>query len=132
VDTVGLEALRAELVKERAPLASIIEGLHHDLKQEDLSPDDRTQVQELLEDYVRRESLMDTTDARALATFDAVTALLQDGYPELPVREIDPETWDALEQNRKTIELALAQFRRRAITTEGRSEIGPEEPQPEA
>lgn len=130
MDTQGLEALRAELIKERTPLGAIIEGLRHDLEQQDLSPEDRSEVQGLLTDYLRRESLMSTTDARASGTFDAVTALLQDGYPSLPVRDIDPDTFDALDQNRKTIELAQAQFRRREITTEGTSTVGPEEPAP--
>jgi hypothetical protein len=130
VDTAGLEALRAELVKARPPLGAIIEGLRHDLEQQDLSPEDRAEVQGLLNDYLRRESLMTTADARASGTFDAVTALLQDGYPELPVRDIDPATFDALDQNRRSIELAQAQFRPRAITTEGTSTVGPEEPVP--
>lgn len=130
MDTQGLEALRAELVEARPPLNGIIEGLRHDLEQQDLEPRDRTEVEALLADYQRRESLMQTADARASGTFDAVTALLQDGYPELPVRDIDPATFEALDQNRRSIELAQAQFRPRAITTEGKSEVGAEQPIP--
>lgn len=127
MDTASLEALRAELFKERAPLGAIIEGLRHDLEQQDLSPEQRGEVKGLLEDYLRRELLMQTADARASGTFDSVAALIQDGYPALPVRDINPETFDALDQNRRTIELAQAQFRRREITTEVHSVVGPEQ-----
>jgi hypothetical protein len=130
VDTQGLEALRAELLEARPPLAGIMEGLQHDLGQLDLPPEVRAEVEALLADYLRRESLMQTADARASGTFDAVTALLQDGYPDLPVRDINPDTFDALDQNRRSIELAQAQFRRREVTTEGTSTVGPEEPVP--
>jgi hypothetical protein len=130
VDTQGLEALRAELLLTRPPLAAIAEGLRHDLEQQDLEPRDRAEVEALLADYQRREALMQTVDARASGTFDAVSALLADGYPALPEREIDPGTFEALNQNYRVIELALAQFRPRAITTEGTSTVGPEEPVP--
>jgi hypothetical protein len=130
VDTQGLEALRAELLLARPPFGGIMEGLAHDLEQKDLEPRDRIEVEALLADYQRRISLMQTVDARASGTFDAVTALLSDGYPALPEREIDPGTFEALDQNRRSIELAQRQFRPRAITTEGTSTVGPEEPQP--
>lgn len=70
---------------------------------------------------------MQAADARASSTFDAVTALISDGYPDLPERDIDSAAFDALDQNRRTIELAQAQFRPRAITMEGTSHVGPEE-----
>lgn len=107
-----------------------MEGLQHDLEQRDLEPRDRTEVEALLADYQRREALMQTLDAHASGTFDAVAALLADGYPALPEREIDPGTLEALDQNRRSIELAQRQFRVRAITTEGTSQVGPEEPKP--
>jgi hypothetical protein len=130
VDSKGLEALRAELLLARPPLAGIIEGLQHDLEQQDLLPEARAEVQGLLADYQRRESLMVGLDSRASATFDAVSALLADGYPALPEREISEEAFEALDQNRRSIELAQGQFRPRAITTEGTSEVGPEQPIP--
>lgn len=112
MDTAGLEALRAELQAARPPFDGIMEGLAHDLEQADLQPEARAEVQALLDDYQRRESLMLTLDARASATFDAVAALLSDGYPGLPEREIDPAAFEALDQNRRSIELAQAQFGR--------------------
>jgi hypothetical protein len=127
VDTQGLEALRAELQAARPPLDEIREGLQHDLEQRDI-PDHR-EIEGLLGDCVRRESLMQTLDARASATLDAVAALVADGYPALPQRDIDGAIFEALDQNRRTMEAAQRQFRPRAITTEGRSEVGPEEPQ---
>jgi hypothetical protein len=130
VDTQGLEALRAELLLARPPLAGIKEGLEHDLEQQDLPPEGRAEVEALLADYQRRESLMQALDAHASGTFDAVSALLADGYPSLPEREISEATFEALDQNRRSIELAQAQFRTRAITTEGTSHVGPEEPKP--
>jgi hypothetical protein len=130
VDSKGLEALRAELLLARPPLAGIIEGLQHDLEQQDLLPEARAEVQGLLADYQRRESLMVGLDSRASATFDAVSALLADGYPALPEREISEEAFEALDQNRRSIELAQGQFRARAVTTEGTSQVGPEQPIP--
>lgn len=130
MDTQALEALRAELLAARPPLAAIAEGLRHDLEQQDLPPEARTEVEALLADYERRESLMLALDAHASGTFDAVAAVLSDGYPNLPVRDIDPAAFEALDQNRRSIELAQAQFRPRAVTTEGRSEVGPEQPLP--
>lgn len=130
MDTQGLEALRAELQAARPPLAGIIEGLQHDLEQQDLLPDERAEVEALLADYQRRENLMLVADQLASGTFDAVAALLADGYPALPEREISEAAFEALDQNRRSIELAQAQFRRRAITTEGESVVGPEEPKP--
>ena len=130
MDTQGLEALRAELLEARPSLAGIKEGLEHGLEQRDLEPQDRAEVEALLGDYQRRERLMVDVDARASGTFDAVSALLADGYPNLPERDIDAAAFEALDQNRRSIELALAQFRPRAITTEGTSTVGPEEPKP--
>jgi hypothetical protein len=130
VDSKGLEALRAELLLARPPLAGIAEGLRHMLGQADLLPEVRVEVEALLAGYQRRETLMLDVDARASGTLDAVQSLLFDGFPVLPERDINPEAFDALDQNRRSIELAQAQFRPRAITTEGTSEVGPEEPQP--
>jgi hypothetical protein len=130
VDTKGLEALRAELLLARPPLAAIAEGLRHDLEQQDLLPEERAEVQALLTDYQRRESSMQALDALASATFDAVHVLLSDGYPALPEREISEAAFEALDQNRRSIELAQRQFRPRGITTEGMSTVGPEEPIP--
>lgn len=81
----------------------------------------------MLGDCLRREALMQTLDARASATLDAVTALVADGYPALPERDIDPAIFEALDQNRRTMEAAQRQLRPRAITTEGTSTVGPEE-----
>jgi hypothetical protein len=128
VEAQGLEALRAELQAARPPLVGIMEGLRHDLEQQDLEPRDRAEVEALLADYMRREDLMMSLDAHASGTFDAVAALLADGYPALPEREISEATFEALDQNRRSIELAQRQFRPRAITTTGTSTVGPEEP----
>lgn len=131
MDTEGLAAQRAELQAARPPFDGIMEGLAHDLEQQDLPPEARGEVQGLLADFQRRLALMQTLDAHASATSDAVAALLADGYPALPEREVDPGTFEALDQNRRTIELAQAQFRPRAVTTEGTSQVGPEEPVPD-
>jgi hypothetical protein len=130
VDSKGLDALRAELLLARPPFDGIMEGLAHDLEQQDLPPEARGEVQGLLTDFQRRLALMQALDAHASATSDAVGALLADGYPGLPEREIAEAAFEALDQNRRSIELAQAQFRPRGITTEGTSEVGPEEPQP--
>lgn len=130
MDAKGLEALRAELFLARPPLAAIPEGLRHVLEQQDLSDDTRAEVQALLADYQRRESLMQAVDAHASGTFDAVGALLADGYPALPEREISDAAFESLDQNRRSIELAQRQFRPRAATTEGTSVVGPEQPIP--
>jgi hypothetical protein len=127
VDSKGLQAIRAELLEARRPFDGIMEGLRHHLEPKDLEPRDRAEVEALLADYQRRERLMVDLDARASGTDDAVVALLADGYPILPVRDVDPGTFEALDQNRRTIELALAQFRPRGITTEGTSTVGPEQ-----
>lgn len=130
MDTKGQEELRAELQAARPPFDGIMEGLAHDLEQQDLPPEARGEVQGLLTDFQRRLALMQAVDTHASAMSDAVAALLADGFPALPEREIDPASFDELDQNRRTIELAQAQFRRKAITTEGTSTVGPEEPQP--
>ena len=122
--------MRADLLAARVPFDGIMEGLRHYLEQQDLEARDRTEVEALLGDFQRRLGLMQSLDAHASATSDAIAALLADGYPSLPVRDIDPVTFEALDQNRRTIELAQAQFRPRAITTEGTSTVGPEEPIP--
>ena len=118
--------MRAELLAARPPLDQIIEGLEHVLEQKDLLPEVITEVQALLADSRRRLEAMQTLDANASSTIDAVLALVADGYPALPEREISPAALEALDQNRRTMELAQAQFRARAITTEGRSTVGPE------
>ena len=124
MDTQGLQALRAEAQQAGPPLAAIVEGLRHDLEQQDLPPEARSEVQALLADYERRESLLISVDTTAHAAFDAVVALENDGYPNLPEREIDPAVVEALDQNRRTIEAAQGQFRPRAMTTEGTSDGG--------
>ena len=59
--------LRAELQVARPPLAGIIEGLQHDLEQQDLAARGPREVEALLADYQRRESLMKAVDASASA-----------------------------------------------------------------
>ena len=122
--------MRAELREARPPLDSIMEGLEHDLEHKDLPDGVRAEVQGLLDDCQRQLALMQRLDTAASAMFDAIGVLLANGYPALPEREIDPGTFEALDQNRRTIELAQAQFRPRAITTEVTSTVGPEEPIP--
>lgn len=130
MDTEATAALRTELQAARPPLAGIIEGLQHDLEHQDLLPEQRSEVEALLADYERREARMKALDASASATVDAISALLADGYPALPEREISEATFEALAQNLRSIDLAQAQFRRRAVTTEGTSVVGPEQPIP--
>lgn len=128
METEKLEALLTDLAEERPDILSIIEGLGHDLEQKDLLPATVKEVQKLLANYQRRNGIMARLQGQLTEARDTVLELLQDGHPDLPEIIIDPGAFDDLDQNRETIEMAQAQFRRRVLTTQGTSTVGPEEP----
>ena len=120
----------AELKDERPASLNIIEGLQHDLEQTDITAATRRETEAFLATYKIFDRTIVNLDAQINQARVTVLELLDQGFPNLPEREVDAAVVDDLEQNRRSIEAAQAQFKRRVITTEGESVVGPEEPVP--
>lgn len=98
-------AVDAALVEVEAALASIapqIEGLE-DFSRLNLLSESRVEIDASIQQYRRRRALLQAAN-------DTLTALVGDGYPVLDVREISQKAFADLQDNKSTIDAALAQF----------------------
>lgn len=130
MDVQGLDDLLAKLRDERPAVLKVIEGFQHQLEQADLAVATRQDTEALLATTEVFDRTIVNLDAQLNQARVTVLDLLEQGFPNLPEREVDGAVLDDLEQNRETIEAAEGQFKRRVVTTEGASKVGPEEPIP--
>ena len=107
-----------EIQTELDEMAPIHEGLR-DFDRLNVLDDTRGQVREHIFAYDRRTGLLQN----ALAHLQALQA---DGHPDLPVRPVTPSVIADLEEQRRTIEAALAEFTSNAATS---LQLEAEEPQ---
>ena len=130
MDTSGLDALLAELKGERPAALKVIEGYQHQLEQADLTAGTRQDANGLLAITEVFDRTIVNLDAQLNQARVTLLDLLAQGFPNLPVREVDGATLDDLQQNRESIEAAEGQYKRRAVTTAGTSTVSEEEPSP--
>jgi len=114
-----VEDALAEIIAELAEVAPQLEGLR-DFERLNLQQETLIEVRASIHAYERRVGLLE--DAKA-----ALERLLEDGHPVIPVREVAPEVFADLADNRNTIQAALGTFSAGAATTLGLS-IGLPEP----
>lgn len=95
-----------ELKDERDEILPQLEGLR-DYARLNIKPETQPVIATAIEDYQRRLEKIDA----ALASCDALT---NDGYPELPVREVVEGIYADLAENAATINAALAKFKAKA------------------
>lgn len=101
-DPTAAEAARAEIVVALKQHKPILEGLR-DFARLNLRPETAAKVANAITDYERRQAHLEETER-------ALTALLQDGYPDLPVREVEQDVFDDLQDQAESIDAALAKF----------------------
>lgn len=100
-----MSAVTDALAEVDAALAAAVaphEGLR-DYNRLNLEAEAKAEVQEGILFFDTRVALLEEAKA-------ALEALLGQGYPEVPVREIVPTAYADLVENRKTIDAALALF----------------------
>jgi len=92
----------AEIDTALADMAPIHEGLR-DYYLLDIHPDTKISVSAAIDLYDRRLSLLTTSRT-------ALTNLVSDGYPVLVIPPVVAEVYADLQQNKATIDAALAKF----------------------
>jgi hypothetical protein len=107
--TVVDEALE-EILTALENTDPLLEGLR-DYARLNLKPETMAVINEAIQHHERR--VVQLASAR-----DAMTSLLADGFPTLPVHEVTQAVYDDLAENNRTIDAAFAHFtaRERAST----------------
>jgi len=100
--TTGIDTALTEITDALAAVGPEYQGLL-EFKQFNLRPDTAREVTEAITDYARRLGLM-------AAVRDALTALVNDGYPALAVRAIAESAFEELQTDAANIEAALKKF----------------------
>jgi len=95
------EAL-VEIQEKLDALAPQLEGLR-DFERLNLIPEAHEIIRQAIGDYERRQQ-------RLVGARSYLTELVDDGHPELPVRQIDRAAYADLLEQLTTIQAALAQF----------------------
>jgi len=98
----ALNSYKAELLEAKRIITPQIEGLN-DFSMLDLHPDTAAIVAQVLEDFQRRLTLINTS-------LDSLDALLHDNYPNVEVRTVLSDVYSDLKANVATIEAAFAKF----------------------
>jgi len=112
-----IDELRTEITAALAAVFPSIRGMQ-DLEKVSLSPEAITSIHEELGDHLRRKdslvAVLTILDALELA----LKNLKEDGYPNLPKREVTAEVFTELQVQRDDIDAAIAEFieRSRAAT----------------
>jgi hypothetical protein len=101
-------------------LAPQLEGLR-DFDRLDLDPDTREIIRTAIHDYMRRQD-------RLTAARDNLQWLVDDAYPDLPVRQIDGPAYADLLEQLATIQAALAKFSAGEPAASLSTSAGPAEP----
>lgn len=99
----------AEINERLATFAPQHEGLR-DFARLNLQEAAAAVVNESIANYDRRQALLE-------AALAALTSLVNDGHPDLPVREISPAAFADLRDNTTTVEAAMATFASNAATS---------------
>lgn len=98
----AVEAAIVEIADKLAQFAPEHEGLR-DFTRLDLKPETQAEVAASLANYDRRVGLLETAKA-------ACEALMADGHPDLPVREIPASAFEDIAANHNTVMAAYARF----------------------
>ena len=114
-----VEAALDELREALAALAPQLEGLRDYAKLE-LTSATAKEVATGIKEYDRRNKLMN-------AAVDALTVLMNDGYPDMAIRQVTGDVLAELEGNALTIAAALSRFESNQATSLGPT-IGKVEP----
>lgn len=107
----AVEQALVEVADRLEALAPKLEGLR-DFQRLNLAPHTLEEVTQSIGDYSRRVDLL-------AASQKALQALMDDGHPDIPVREIDASSLADLKANKDTIDAALAGFASNAAVTVG-------------
>lgn len=99
----AIDGAIAEIKAKLAEMEPQHEGLR-DFASLDLKDETRGFVQEFIAQYDRRVELLNTA-------LDALINLSNDGHPEIPAKTIPEEALDDLNENKSTIDAALAKFK---------------------
>lgn len=91
-----------EIQEKLATFGPQLEGLR-DYARLNLKAETQEEVGRSIAIYERRTSLLNTAQG-------ALKSLVDDGHPDLPVREVQQLVFEDLKANAATIEAALAQF----------------------
>lgn len=125
MDTSCIDILAEETAAASVPVAAALEGLK-DYQSVNLRPDSQVEVTARLADYQRRRDLLETLRKVLASTRAAIEALVADGHPEVPIREVASEVLEDLEEQLSTMSVARGGFSARQLTTDGVLEVGPE------
>lgn len=115
-----MDALLEELKSAAERLRTLLEG-YADLLRLDLEVATRSAVRAHNEATSRRFAFL----ADAIAGLEALVA---DGHPELPCKEVSLDIRDDMTGTLSSLTLALNEFCERPLTTTGKFTVGPEEP----
>lgn len=99
----AVHAARAEVTAALASIAPQLEGLL-DFERLNLEQPANDAIELAIDDYRRRVQLLE-------ALGHALDAVIDDRYPDLNVREIEPEAFNDLQNQADTIAAALAKFK---------------------
>lgn len=120
--------LRQELNAALAILVPQIRGLQ-DRVQIKTTDEELAALTEELNALLRREGLINTAVASLDAVVDARNALDDDGYPDVPVVEIDPLIFQQMQRELADMQAAAALFKGRHVASDVRITFGaPENP----
>jgi predicted flavoprotein YhiN len=127
MDTGCIDNLAEETAATILPVAAAVEGLK-DYQSVNLHPDSQAEVGARLADYQRRRDLLETLRKVLASARAAIEAVLADGHPEVPQREVSDKVLADLDENLSTMTVARGGFRARPLTMGGVLEVGPERP----
>lgn len=127
VDAWPINLLAEEVAAAAVPVAAAVEGLK-DYQSVNLAPASQAEVAARLADYQRRRDLLETLRKVLASARAAIEALLADGHPDLPQREVSDEVLADLDENLSTMTVARGGFVGRPAAIVGTLEVGPERP----
>lgn len=98
----AVDVARQEIANKLGEYAPQHEGLR-DFARLNIHPDTKLQVDALIAQYDRRTALLEAAEV-------ALKALVDDGHPELAVRDVREVVYADLAENKTTIDAALLRF----------------------
>lgn len=101
--STAVDAAREEIAAALEVSDRLFEGARHFAELGDLREDTRAEVERSIADFGRRNSLLKNVR-------DSLTALVADGYPDVPERPVEASVLADLKQDAETINAALAKF----------------------
>lgn len=116
-------ALTAELNAALAVLEPQIRGTD-DIAHVSVSKGLRAADEQLRDDRMRRQGLINEVLKQLDETAAAITALKNDGYPNLPQMELTPELWEELKTQKADLDSAFALFKQQEQASNIAIELG--------